>query len=166
MYVFFIIGLFTIGGGYATMIEDQVVSRGWMSMEELLNFFAIAESTPGPFAVNTATLVGYQQAGVLGAITATISVVLPSFIIILIIAKFINNFLKYKKIQGGLDGIKAIIVGLIFSVLISLFLTNVFGGYKFNNFDYIALIIIITLLTLKLIIKKISPILLICLSGR
>ncbi|MDD3383054.1 MAG: chromate transporter, partial [Bacilli bacterium] len=74
------IGLFTIGGGYAMipLMQSEVVGRGWLTLDELINFFAIAESTPGPFAVNTATLIGFQQFQILGAIVATTSVILPS----------------------------------------------------------------------------------------
>ncbi|HBP26125.1 MAG TPA: chromate transporter [Acholeplasmatales bacterium] len=167
-YVFFSIGLFTIGGGYAMipMIEDQVVSRGWLSMEELMNFFAIAESTPGPFAVNTATLVGFDQGGILGAVIATLSVILPSFIIILIIAKFISNFLKYEKVKWALDGIKPIIVGMIAAVIVNLIFQNVLGGvFKLQSFDFVALGIITVILGLRLGFKKLNPIFIIILSG-
>jgi chromate transporter len=166
--VFFSIGLFTIGGGYAMipMIEDQVVSRGWLTLEEMLNFFAIAESTPGPFAVNTATLVGFEQAGVLGAITTTLGVVLPSFIIILVIAKFIHNFLKYEKVKWALNGVKPIIVGMIAAVVLNLIFKNVFGGiFSFQSFDYIALFIMIIIIFLRFSFKKLNPIYLIILSG-
>lgn len=176
-YVFFFIGLFTIGGGYAMipMIEDEIVGRGWLTMEELLNYFAISESTPGPFAVNTATMVGYSQAGLLGAIVATLSVVLPSFIIILIIAKFISNFLKYKSVKWALDGVKPIVTGLIIAVVINLIVKNVFGfpslmdiSFKeinINNIDFISVGIMIFVFALSKVFKKISPILLIIISA-
>ncbi len=167
-YVFFSIGLFTIGGGYAMipMIEDQIVSRGWLSMEELMNFFAIAESTPGPFAVNTATLVGFDQGGVLGAIVATGSVILPSFIIILIIARFVTDFLKYEKVQWALNGIKPIIVGMIAAVIVNLIFQNIFGGvFELQSFDFVALGIMAVILGLRLYFKKMNPIFLIILSG-
>lgn len=176
-YVFFFIGLFTIGGGYAMipMIKDEVVARGWMTMEELLNFFAIAESTPGPFAVNTATLVGFSQAGIVGSIVATLSVVLPSFIIILIIAKFITNFLKYKEVKWALDGVKPIIVGLIIGVVINLVVNNIFGlasiidAFKttidIKTIDYMSLIIMIAMFLLKMKFKKLNPIYMIIISA-
>ena len=84
-WVFFQIGLFTFGGGYAMipMIQDLVVDeKKWVTYEEIMNFIAISESTPGPFAINMATFVGTTQYGLLGAIVATIAVILPSFIII------------------------------------------------------------------------------------
>ena len=82
-WVFFLIGAFTFGGGYAmiAMIQQQVVSRGWMEMEQLIDFVAIAESTPGPIAVNMATFVGAKLGGVLGAACATLGVILPSFFV-------------------------------------------------------------------------------------
>lgn len=176
-YVFFFIGLFTIGGGYAMipMIKDEIVTRGWMTMEELLNFFAIAESTPGPFAVNTATMVGFSQAGIAGAIVATLSVVLPSFIIILIIAKFITNFLKYKQVKWALDGVKPIVVGLIIGVVLNLIVNNVLGltdildlfnkNLIIENVDYMSLIIMIAMFLLKMKFKKLNPIFMIIISA-
>ena len=114
-YVFFKIGLFTFGGGYAMipMIEDEVVGRGWLTAGELLNFIGVAESTPGPIAVNIATFIGSSRAGFLGALCATVGVVLPSFLIILLIAAVFRNFLKNRVVKGALVGIRGVIVGLI-----------------------------------------------------
>ena len=94
------IGAVSFGGGYGmiSMIRDQTISRGWLTEEELLNMIAVAESTPGPIAVNMATFVGSTQGGALGSLLATLGVVLPSFIIILIIAAFIRNLLKFAEI--------------------------------------------------------------------
>lgn len=182
--VFFTIGLFTIGGGYAMipMIQEQVVSRGWLTDNELLNFFAIAESTPGPFAVNTATLVGFRlgnsylgfPGGLIGALISTLAVILPSFVIILIIAKYIENFLKYKQVQWAMNGIKAVVVGLLFSVVFDLLLKNVFGldsflqffeNYDFQKFDYIAFGIMILVYITKRFFPKLGTIFIILLSG-
>lgn len=89
---FFKIGAFTFGGGYAMLpfIQQEVLKNGWMNDKELIDFIAISESTPGPFAVNASTFVGMQTAGVFGAVCATLGVVLPSFIIILIVAKIFD----------------------------------------------------------------------------
>lgn len=182
--VFFMIGLFTIGGGYAMlpMIVDQVVGKGWLSFEVLNSFIAIAESTPGPFAINTASLVGFKVifaetgsylAAILGSILTTTGVILPSFLIILVIAKYFDNFMKIKWVKDALAGIKAIVVGLIFAVVIDLFIANLFGpSVTFKNlfgslgkFDLFALIIIIIVFGIKFVYKKFSPILLIVLSG-
>ena len=83
------IGAFTFGGGYAMLplIQDAVLQNKWSTQEEIIDFIAVSESTPGPFAINMATYVGSQTGGVLGAVCATLGVVLPSFIVILIIAK-------------------------------------------------------------------------------
>ncbi len=94
-FTFFKIGILTFGGGYAMipMIEDEVMRHGWLdSVDTLLDFIAVSESTPGPFAVNIATFIGYSQNGIIGAIAATLGVVLPSFIIISIIARFYTRF--------------------------------------------------------------------------
>lgn len=169
------IGLFTIGGGYAMlpMIIDQVVGKGWLTLEEINNFVAIAESTPGPFAINTATLVGFnlglQNYGVFGAlfgaIFTTLAVVLPSFLIILVIAKNFNNFMENKYVKYAISGIKAIVVGLILAVVFELLKVNVFGEASFKNVDYYALVIILVIFAIKLRFKKLSPILLILISG-
>ena len=89
-YNFFKIGLFTIGGGYAMipMITEVVVEHGWLDVETVVDFIAVAESTPGPFAINIATFVGNHMGGLPGGILATLGVVLPSFLIILLIAKW------------------------------------------------------------------------------
>lgn len=173
--VFFMIGLFTIGGGYAMlpMIVDQVVGEGWLTFEALNSFIGIAESTPGPFAVNTATLVGFQVGfdnfgyvgALFGAVFTTLGVVLPSFLIILVIAKHFNNFMKVSWVKDALTGIKAIVVGLIFAVVLKLLITNVIGSITEVKFDPFALIIVVVIFTLKLVFKKLSPILLIVLSG-
>ena len=92
---FFEIGLFTFGGGYAmiSLIREKALSFGWLTEEELLNMIAVSESTPGPIAVNMATFVGSAQGGLLGSLAATLGVVLPSFIIILLISALIRSFL-------------------------------------------------------------------------
>ena len=91
---FFKIGMFTIGGGYAMLplIQADVIAHGWMPEEQIVNFIAVSESTPGPFAINISTYVGSQVGGILGAVCATLGVVLPSFIIILIVARIFEKF--------------------------------------------------------------------------
>ena len=91
------IGAFTFGGGYAMipLIRDECLKSGWLTEDELLNFIAISESTPGPIAINMATFVGSSQAGFWGSFLATLGVVLPSFVIILLIASLVKNLLKF-----------------------------------------------------------------------
>ncbi len=112
---FFKIGAFTFGGGYAMLpfIQDEVLAHQWASMDELINFVAVSESTPGPFAVNIATYVGSEIGGVFGAICATLGVVLPSFIIILIVAKCYLAFKNSRLVKGVMTGLRPVTVGLI-----------------------------------------------------
>lgn len=114
-YIFAKIGLFTFGGGYAmiSIIENICVERkGWISQDEMINMTVIAESTPGPIAINCATYVGYKMAGVAGATVATFGMVVPSFVVIFVISKFLDDFLKFTVIANAFQGIK-IAVGLI-----------------------------------------------------
>jgi len=109
------IGLFTFGGGYAmiSVIEDICVSRKkWITHEDMMNVTVIAESTPGPIAINCATFVGYKQAGFGGAIASTIGIVFPSFVIIYLISNFLDNFLEITIIASAFQGIK-LAVGLL-----------------------------------------------------
>lgn len=115
----FKIGAFTFGGGYAmlSLLENEFVSKkGWMEKEEFLDMVAIAESTPGPIAINSATYIGYKRAGVLGSAFATLGVVLPSFIIIYVISLFLDAFLSLTLVANAFRGIQACVVYLIGSV--------------------------------------------------
>lgn len=112
------IGAFTFGGGYAmiALLENEFVTkRKWMDKEEFLNMVAIAESTPGPIAINSATYIGFKQAGVLGSVAATLGVVLPSFIIIYVISLFLDTFLTFELVGYAFRGIQAGVVYLILS---------------------------------------------------
>ena len=114
--VFFKIGLFTFGGGYAmiSLIEHEIGEvRGWIGMDELAELFAIAESTPGPIAVNCATYVGYRREGVAGGVWATLGVVLPSFIIIYIISLFLERFMALRVVANAFKGIQVAVAFLI-----------------------------------------------------
>ena len=109
------IGLFTFGGGYAmiSLIENSCVEKkGWITHDEMMNVTVMAESTPGPIAINCATFVGYKQKGLIGAIAATIGMVLPSFCIIFLISMFLDNFLEIAWIAHAFMGIK-IAVGIL-----------------------------------------------------
>ncbi len=109
------IGLFTFGGGYAmiSLIESICVEqKKWLTHEQMMKITVIAESTPGPIAVNCATYVGYKQKGVAGAAAATLGVVMPSFVIIYLISKFLDNFLEIQGIVSGFKGIR-IAVGIL-----------------------------------------------------
>lgn len=168
-WTFFKIGLFTIGGGYAMipMIESEVISKGWLTETQLVNFLAIAESTPGPFAINMATFVGVNQYGILGGIIATLGVIAPSIIIIIIIYKVYEKFIKNKYVQAVMNGIKAVVCGMIFMIALELIYKEIFKTVNEKLFfDYKALIIIAVLGALKLIFKKkVTPIMLIGISA-
>lgn len=129
-YTFFMIGLFTFGGGYAMipMIQEQVVSKGWISQSALTDFIAVSEVTPGPFAINISTFVGNTVAGPFGAVLSTLGVILPSLIVIIIVAMILNKFMKNRFVQGALNGVKPIVLALILSTAILLFIKVVFFG--------------------------------------
>ena len=121
---FFKIGLFTFGGGYAmiSIIENACVEKKkWITHDDMLNVTVIAESTPGPIAINCATFVGYKKGKILGSICATLGVILPSFIIIYIISKFLENFLEITLIANAFAGIKVAVAILIVRVALGLF---------------------------------------------
>lgn len=125
---FFRIGLFTFGGGYAMlpMLQREVVQRyHWATEEDLLDYFAIGQCTPGIIAVNTATLVGHRQRGALGAAFATLGVITPSLIIITIIASVLQQFAHIAAVQHAFAGIRIAVAALIVSAVIKLFRANV-----------------------------------------
>lgn len=116
--IMFKIGLFTFGGGYAmlALLENEFVEkRKWLEKEEFLDMVAIAESTPGPIAINSATYIGYKRCGVLGSAAATLGVVMPSFIIIFVISLFLDAFLQFELVAYAFRGIQAGVVYLILS---------------------------------------------------
>jgi len=171
-WTFFKIGLFTFGGGYAMipLITQEVLGHQWLTEDALINFIAISESTPGPFAINIATFVGSSQCGVLGAILATLGVVLPSFIIILLVASVFTMFEKNKYVKGALAGITPVVCALILGTGLTLFIQNVWiNAYDFATtpiIDFKALIIatiafVGSLLHKKLLKKNLSAILVI-----
>ena len=135
-YTFFLIGLFTFGGGYAMipLIESQVVGKGWISSSNLYDFIAVSEVTPGPFAINIATFIGSSQGGIFGAICATLGVILPSFIIIILLASVLIKFSKSKYLKGAINGVKPIVISLIASTVIFLIIkTCFFGGNSLSS---------------------------------
>lgn len=122
-YIFAKIGLFTFGGGYAmiSIIEEVCVERKkWITHEEMMNMTVIAESTPGPIAINCATYVGYKLAGFVGAAVATFGMVLPSFVVIFAISHFLDNFLEITLIANAFWGIKIAVGILIFDAAITM----------------------------------------------
>ena len=161
---FFKIGAFTFGGGYAmlNLLENEFVSkRGWLTKDEFLDMLAIAESTPGPIAINSATFIGYKTAGVIGSTFATLGVVLPSFIIIFIISLFLDKFLTLTLVASAFKGIQACVVYLISSVGIKLFKQM----EKKPLPVVIMASVLICMITLSLLAVKFSSIIYILISG-
>ena len=152
-WIFFKIGLFTFGGGYAMIpaIKEIVVEKKkWMSEDDILDIIAIAESTPGPIAINSATYIGYKQNKILGSIFATLGVVLPSFIIIFIISLFFDKLLENNIIASAFLGIKCAVAFLITKAGIDMF-------KKIKKTPYtILMFILITVLMITLEVLSVS----------
>ena len=145
---FFKIGAFTFGGGYAMipLIQKEAVEKnGWVTDDDILEIIAIAESTPGPIAINSATFVGYRTCGVLGAACATFGVVLPSFLIILAISYVLQAFQELKAVQYAFNGIRAGVLALLFKAL--------WGMYKKSPKGWAAYVIMAVAFVLTAILK-------------
>ena len=173
--VFLKIGAVAFGGGYAiiSLIREECLLQGWLTEEELLNFIAIAESTPGPIAVNMATFVGSSQGGMAGAFLASLAIVIPAFVIILLIATVFTQLIKYEGVRAILDGIRPAIVALILGTAVTMLLSIGFGisgiGSKFA-IDWRSLVICAAVALSSFAYSKwkkksVSPILLIVTSG-
>ncbi len=126
------VGFLAFGGAYGAipLIRDVVMSHGWLTDEMLTYMIAVSESTPGSIVVNLSTYVGYSQAGILGALCATTAAVLPAFIIILLIAKFLKNAMKIKSVQAILYGLNPCVAGIILATGIYMVIENVFAISK------------------------------------
>ena len=169
------IGAVSFGGGYGmiALMREKSLAHGWLTADSFLNMVAVAESTPGPVAVNIATFVGADSAGLLGSLCATIGVILPSFIIILVVAALINNLMKFAGVQAVVKGMKPAVTGIIFATAITLLIKAVFAIEKFGEkieFSYSRLIIFATVIVVffgykKLFKKNINPIFLIIISA-
>ncbi len=133
---FFKIGAFTFGGGYAMipLIQKEAVEKhGWVTDDDILEIIAIAESTPGPIAINSATFVGYRTCGVLGSAAATLGVVLPSFVLIYVISFVLRQFQELKAVQYAFQGIRAGVLALLCKAL--------WGMYKKNQKNWASYIV-------------------------
>ena len=126
---FLMVGALSFGGGFGmiSLIRDAVLSHDWLTEAELMSFIAVAESTPGPIAVNMATFVGASQAGALGAFLATLGVVLPAFLIILLIASVLKNLMKYRLTNAFLSGVRPCVVGMILATALTMGLSTLLG---------------------------------------
>jgi chromate transporter len=156
---FFKIGAFSFGGGYAMLplIEKEIIDiHGWLTTTEFIDILAVSEMTPGPIAINSATFLGYKVAGVMGSITATIAVVLPSFIVMSLIFHFIAKFKNTPYVEWIFSGIRPVVLGLIAAAAITV------GK---NAFIDIKSVIIAIILFYLVSFKKLNAILAIVLAG-
>lgn len=170
---FFKIGLFTFGGGLSMipLIEQVVYKYDWITQSQFIDFLGICESTPGPIAINMATYIGSTQAGLLGSVAATLGVVMPSFIIIILIASILKNFAENKYVKAFLKGVKPVVIALILSTGVIL-LAKTLGYASISQFDvkWVS-VIIFSMITLiyfaakKLFKKKLSAVAIILISA-
>ena len=166
------VGCFAFGGAYGAnpLIRDVVMSYGWLSDEMLTYMIAVSESTPGPIMVNLATYIGSSQAGFLGAVIATLAVVLPSFLIILSVTALLKTALKNKYVQAILRGLKPCVIGIVLATGIYMMMGNCFGTLFAIKVNVRSLIITVLLFASMFgykyfAKKKLSPILLIVISA-
>jgi chromate transporter len=166
-YIFFYIGAFTIGGGYAMipLIQQEVVSaKSWISVQMLTDFIGISQMTPGPFAVNIATFIGSTAGGFAGALFATLGVSLPSFVIMLIIAKKFGNMGENPYFKRIMQILRPVVIALICSAIYFI-IQEGFSPSGGHVFDYRDLIIFIALVVIQLTAKKMHPVALIGISA-
>lgn len=169
------IGAVSFGGGYGmiSLIREEVLSHAWLTEAELLDFIAVAESTPGPIAVNIATFIGSSQGGFFGAFLATLGVVLPAFIIVLLIAAFAKNLFKREGVAASISAIRPAISAMVLATALCM-LALLFLGFEnvesIPRVDYFAIIIMAVLILFSVLLKKIfkknaTPIMLILISA-
>ena len=166
------VGCFAFGGAYGAipLIRDVVMSYGWLSDEMLTYMIAVSESTPGPIMVNLATYIGSKQAGFPGAAVATLAVVLPSFLIILLVTALLKTALKNEYVQAVLRGLKPCVTGIVLATGIYMILGNCFGTITARKVNIQAIIITVLLVASMFgckhfAKKKLSPILLLVISA-
>ena len=136
---FFKTGLFSVGGGLATLpflFEMSKNHPDWFGTADLTNMVAVAESTPGPIGVNMATYVGSTVAGIAGGIIATLSLILPSIIVILIVARILEKFSENRLVKDVFYGLRPAVVGMLFASVLSVFESSLFGGSFLNGIDW------------------------------
>jgi len=170
LFTFLMIGAFTFGGGYAMLplIQEEVSAKGWIDSAALVDFVAVSESTPGPFAVNMATYVGSEVGGFFGAVCATLGVVLPSFVVILIVARCYDQFRQSKVVKGCMSGLKPAVVGLIGGAVVSVGATVFFpDGWTWAAFSELSFYLSAAIFAVMLVLsfKKVHPIAIVCMSA-
>ena len=173
-YEFFKIGLFTFGGGYAMipLVRDTAINSGWLLADEFSSLIAVCESTPGPVAINMATYIGSLQGGILGSACATLGVVLPSFIIILLIASLLNKLTENKHFKNFIRGVKPVVTALILSTGLLLLVECIGINIDVKEIDVnlvsiivFGIVAVLYYVVLKVFKKKISSIQIILLAA-
>lgn len=164
-FEYFKAGLFAVGGGLATLpflMEMSQTHPGWFSMDELMNMIAVSESTPGPIGINMASYVGYHVAGFAGAVVATFSLVLPSYIVVMIVVRILDRFRANRRVSGGLEGLRPAVTGLIaaagFSVLWASVVRVTDGVSQFQWLAFVLFLCFLTAMQFKPF-QKLHPIL-------
>jgi len=155
---FFRVSCFTFGGAYAAipLIRDMVLGNGWITDERLTYMIAVSESTPGPIMVNLATYIGSDQAGFLGSLIATIGVVLPAYLVILLVVSIMNNFIKNKYVQAVLRGLKPCVVGIVLATGVYMTFRNLLPAGQGLTLNLPGLVIAAILTGLMLLYPKIA----------
>ncbi|MFA6866751.1 MAG: chromate transporter [Clostridia bacterium] len=169
-WTFFKIGLFTIGGGMAMipLIQNAVViDHGWITQELFIDFIGIAESTPGPMAINIGTFIGYELGGILGVLITTLGLFLPSFIIIFTIYKLSSNFMKKPAIKDMFLGLQPTVVALITSalVMVSIAACTFTSSSGVVSFNWFGVVLAIACFLVMQFAKKVHPIIIIIASA-
>jgi len=169
------VGAVSFGGGYGmiSLIGELSIKRGWITESQFMNYIAVSEATPGPIAVNLATFIGSSQAGVLGAFLATLGVVFPAFLIILLIVGLVKNLIKYAGVNAFLNGVRPCAIALIFGTGIVMFLSIILGISTVSDpvsINFQGIVILLTLIEIGQLYKmyynkKPSPILMIIISA-
>lgn len=174
-FVFLKIGLFTFGGGYAMipLLSEELVSRGYFTLEQLNYLIGLGEATPGPFSINIAGLSGFFAFSnehfliqFSASVLATLGVVLPSFIIILLFSIFSYKIITTKPYKDAFKVIRPMVLGFIFAAFLSITTKVIFGDFMVEvNFDFIAAVIFFVVTSIALLFKKLSPIALVGISA-
>ena len=169
---FFKVSCFTFGGAYGAipLIRDMVLGNGWITDERLTYMIAVSESTPGPIMVNLATYIGQDQAGFWGSLIATVGVVLPAYLVILLIVMILQNIIKHPYVQAVLRGLKPCVTGIVLATGLYMVIHNMLPLTGGTVVDFPVLLITgilagIMLLVPKITRKPLSPIALICISA-
>ncbi len=176
-WTFFLIGLFGFGGGYAmlSMIQGEVVGHyHWMTMGQFTDIVAVSQSTPGPIGINSATYVGYTSLvnagyepywGVLGSFVATFAVVLPSFVVMLIVSKFLMKHRNHPAVESVFSGLRPAVVGLILAAALLLMNAENFGSLSENPWRFLLSIFLFCFAFVAQKVYRLGPILIILLCG-